>query len=407
MNMVGRKASLLIFGVAAACAGEAAAQAGGAGPAGAAGGGVDRFTLDVRGRVSYEENQTARNDSLLNLRDLEPEDVVYSTGISMSYQLPSARQTALVTATADINRHRRNKQLDGENLAVTALLSRRLSACAVSGNVGYTRRQSEIDELTVVAVTKNVATQRLVGVQATCGAGNIVGSVGGQVSKTTNSANDAGYVDSQVESATASLGYANQTLGTLSVFGQYSTSSYDDITLPGAAVARNFRQTGGGLSYSRRIGSRLNGAASVSYTVLDSDLEGGDSEGWTASASLNYRLSTRSNLNLAYSRGDQASSTIFASSQFTEKLDLSGTYRLSSRIDFRASASAAQNRFRTTQIGVQVTEDKVFKYGAGVSYRIGRDIRLGLDADYTERDANMALFDSEAMRVAVSVSSSF
>lgn len=407
MTKACRPVSLLVIGGVTLCAGAAHAQAAGGGGAPVAGG--DRFSLDVRGRVSYESNVSGGDDTLANLRGLQPEDVIYTTGISMAVQRPSSRQTLFLTATADLNRHEKNKRLDGENIAIQAGATRRFTTCAVTGSGGYSRRQSQPDELTVVAVTKNVAETKTASLQGMCGFGNIVGTVSGQITKTDNNANSAGYVDSRTEGVTGSVGYANQTLGTISVFATYSTSSYDDSSLVGTpSVARNFRQTGGGLSYMRRIGSRLNGTASVSYTTLDSDIAGGDSEGWTASAALNYRLSSRTGLVLNYFRGYQASATLFASSQFTERVDLSGSYRLSSRLSARASVSAARNDFRGSQTNLlQVAEDKVFTAGGGFSYRIGRNITIGVDGGYTERDADLDLFDTHSTRASVSISNRF
>lgn len=410
MTKACRSVSLLVLGAAAFWSGTAHAQAGGAGGAPGAGGagGGDRFTLDVRGRVSYESNVAGGDDRLANLRDLEPEDVIYSTGITMSLQRPSSRQNLFLTAAADINRHDRNKRLDGENISVQAGATRRFTACAITGTAGYTRRQSEPDELTLVTVTKNIAETRTAGLQGMCGSGNFIGSLGGQVSKTNNNADSAGYVDSRTEGVTGSVGYVNQTLGTISLFMQYSTSSYSDLSIVGMPVARDFRQTGGGISYARRIGSRLNGTAAVSYTSLESDIEGGDSSGWTANAALNYRLSSRTGVVLNYFRGYQASATLFASSQFTERLDLSTSYKLSSRLSARANVSAARNDFRNTQPTIlQVTEDKVFTVGGGLSYRIGRNITIGIDGGYTERDADVDLFDSNSTRASVSISNRF
>jgi hypothetical protein len=412
MTKASRSVSLLVLGAAAFCSGTAYAQtgggAGGAGGAPGGGPGADRFTLDVRGRVSYESNVAGGDDALANIRNLQPEDVIYTTGVTMTLQRPSSRQTLFLNAAADINRHDRNKRLDGENITVQAGATRRFTACAITGTAGYSRRQSQPDELTLVTVTKNVAETRTAGLQGMCGSGNFIGSVGGQVSKTNNNADSAGYVDSRTESVTGSVGYANQTLGTISLFVQHSTSSYSDLSIVGMPVARDFRQTGGGISYARRIGSRLNGTAAVSYTSLESDIEGGDSSGWTANAALNYRLSSRTGVVLNYFRGYQASATLFASSQFSERLDLSTSYKLSSRLSARASVSGSRNDFRGAQTQLlQVTEDKVFTFGGGLSYRVGRNITIGIDGGYTERNADVDLFDSNSTRASVSISNRF
>lgn len=403
MSKGSRPVGLVVLGAAALSA--AAAHAQSAGP----GAGSDRFSLEAHGRVSYESNVAGGDEALANLRNLKPSDVIYSTGVKLGLQRPSSRQNLFLTASADLNRHDKNKRLDGEDLSIQGGAMRRFTSCAVTGTAGYTRRQSLPDELTVITVSKNIAETRSAGLQGTCGTGNIVGSVAGQVSKTTNNASSAGYVDSRTEGVTTSIGYVNQTIGTISLFAQYTKSSYDDNSpLLGLPTGRDFRQTGGGVSYSRRVGSRLNGTAAVSYTTLSSDVPGGDSNGFSANAALNYRLSSRTGVALNYSRGYQASATLYASSQFSERLDLSTAYKMSSRLSARASISGARNNFRGSTIALQqVTEDKVYSASAGLSYNIGRNISVGIDGGYTERNADLDLFDSHSTRASLSVSSRF
>lgn len=63
------------------------------------------------------------------------------------------------------------------------------------------------------------------------------------------------------------------------------------------------------------------------------------------------------------------------------------------KLNYQAIASSevnASNRDRT---------DTVFSYGAGVSYRLGRSIRLGMTADHTRRKSGLALRGYQGTRV--------
>lgn len=369
--------------------------------------GTDRFSLAVRGQVTYESNVSGGNDAVAAARDVEPEDVIYTVGTSMQFQLPSSRRTLFLSGSANVNRHANNRNLDGEDYAATAGATTQLGACGGTLIGSYARRQTLTQDI-ALPVASNTAETTSTNVSVTCGRRGIVTGLSAGLSRLNNAAKTLGFVDSETRTAAVTVGYQNQTLGNLSAFLSYSEVSYDETPMTMLGAPRGFEQTGGGLSYSRKIGNRLNGAASLSYVNLRSSGAGTKSNNLAANVSMNYQASPRTMLSVSYALSNNATSTINADFVRTEAVRVSGSYKLNSRINLQAGGSMSRDNYRGgVPIGFQLRKSEQTTIFGGASVRIGRKIVMTLNASHTERDADLGAFDYDSNRVSLGVTGTF
>jgi hypothetical protein len=402
-----RAVGLAAFGVALACFGAARAQVGGTGAA-AVPSGTDRFTLDANAGAAYDSNITGGNTTVATLRRLQPEDITYTLGTTVAFQLPSSRQTFFVNGGADFQRHDRNSILNGDNYRISAGLAERLGICAGTGVVGYARRQSLIQDL-AVAATKNNQSEDTATVGVTCGRRAIFVELDGSYSKVTNDAKQSGFIDSTTEGGSASIGYRSKTLGDISLGGQYSTIQYGADPLLAIMTMPRVRQYGVGLKYSRKIGLRLSGTAGVSYNRIEGGAIRTQADGLSAEASLAYRATGRTQFTLDYSLGNSASPLLNSSYVRSEMLQLTGNYALTRRISFQASASRSRQDYRSTGqiVLLQLQQSTTDQFGASVNVKVGRKASVSLNATHTNRVADISEFNFHDDRIAVALNSRF
>ncbi|HZZ34031.1 MAG TPA: hypothetical protein VFE10_18770 [Phenylobacterium sp.] len=392
------------FGIALACFGVARAQV--TAPGMPSGG--DRFTLDANGGVAYDSNVTGGDAAIAALRGLKPEDVTYTLGTTVAFQLPSSRQTLFVNGGADLQRHESNSILNADNYRISAGLAERLGLCQGVGVVGYSRNQSLIQDL-AVAAAKNNQSDDTASVSVTCGRRAIFVEVDGNYSNITNDARQSGFIDSTTEGGSASIGYRSQTLGDVSLGGQYSSIQYGSDPLLATMMMPNVQQYGVDLKYSRKIGLRLSGTAGVSYNRIEGGMTRTQSDGLGANASLAYRVTSRTQFTLDYSLGNSASPLTNTSYVRTEMLQLTGTYNLTRRVSFQAGASRSSQDYRNTGdiAFLQLTRSTTDQINASVNVKVGRKASVSLNATHTNRVADISEFNYHDDRIAVALSSRF
>ena len=374
-----------------------------AGPASAQATATDRFTGQVGVETTYSSNVAGGGDQVAALRGLQKGDVTYSPTISGVFRLPFGGQSLSVSGSAGLQRHVRNKDLDSENFQISAGGGVPVGPCGLGATASFAHSQTAPVDL-VIAVRKNINESTALGANVSCGVGALVGAVGATYSRSGNNA--AGFLDSDSKAATVSLGYANEALGSLSLTAQYSESGYGSTPAIGLASPSNFREYGGGLNYSRRLGLRLSGTAGISFVQIDSANNANSSV--NANVGLNYRLSQRATLGLNYSHVTQPSRVVGAAFARSQSAQLNGAYQFSTRLSGSLSLSATRDLSRGgVQIPLVVRDNKSFSVNGGVGYRLGRDIDVHLNGTYTERTADLGLYNFSSESVSLSVARAF
>jgi hypothetical protein len=410
MTKVCHAGGALAFGVALICAGGAAAQSMPAPPGAVAG--TERISGNVRGQVIYASNVAGGDTTIANLRGLTPEDITYDLGTTINLRLPAGRQLLFLTASADLQRHARNSVLNAENYSVIGGGTGRVGACTGSAVGNYSRNQTQAQDLTVV-VQKNIASQDGLSASVSCGSGALFASAQGSFTKLTNSATSAGFIGSESGSGSVSVGYQNKSLGNVSLGAQYSKTRYTNDPAIALGAPDGFEQYGVNLTYSRRLGLRLNGTASVNLTSLKTPATilqpASTSNNLGSDIALNYRVSSRLGLSLGYTLSNQASPTVNASFVRVDSLHVSGTYTLNQRVSVHLGGSKSRTEYRGGQpVGfLQARKSDDQEIDAGASLRVGRKISVTLDASHTDRQADLSTFNFSSNQVTLGLTGTF
>jgi putative beta-barrel porin BBP2 len=411
------RASLLAVGIALSSGGAALAQAVTAPPGGPQmSSASDRFSADVYARATYDSNVSGGDTAIASLRRLEPSDVYYSVGTTFAFQLPSSRASLFLMGSADVRRYERNTTLNGEDYQISAGATGRLGFCAATAVASYAQRQSLVEDL-AVAVATNVVELPSARVGVNCAEGRIVQGVSAYVERQINQEKRAGFVDSQTQGGSASVGYRNPVLGQLSLTAIYSKVDYDNPTASSLATlaAPSFQQYGGGLQYTRKFGMRLSGTAEITYSHLESratagslNSQGLDANSLGGNATLAYRLTPRIHLTLNYDLSNQASPILNTNYVRAETLEFSADYVASQRISFHGSVDRVTDDYRGGQVTVlQVRNSDQTTIAGGVGVKVGRKVMLTLDLAHTERNADISQFDFNSNRVTLGVTGTF
>lgn len=403
MNGARLGGGVIALGVAALWAGGAQAQA----QAQAAAPSTDRFMASLTGAVNYDSNIAGGNDQAARIRGISPSDTTYLATATVDTNWPMGSQSAFLRGSATARRHQDNKNLDGEDFLVNGGLSKRFGPCVATGGASYSRQQTPPSEL-VVLIAKNTVEEQTYNLGASCQRGRIVTSVSAQYSEVDGGNASAGFRNSQTTDFTGGVGYLNEVLGTIQLSAQYSKVSYDDAPGFTPAADSGFHQFGGGLNYSRKIGNRLNGRASITYMRVEPGI-GSSFGAWSGDGALNYRFSTRLQFALQYARGVQAAQLAEANSVLTSSVRFSGTYALSRRINLVAGVSQDESKYRGL-IGPSPfvsTNDQLRSAFASASMTLGRSTSISLDVSHYDRESNNALFSSQSDHVGISLTKSF
>lgn len=385
--------------------------------------GLQLFTLDVTGKIEYDNNVARGQTEVAGFKALHKDDVIYEPSVSVDLNKQLGRQEVFLTGLVGYDFYQYNDQLNRDRINLLGGVRARLARCAGTLTAGFSQQQTD-QEYLPLQVTQNVQTTESAGVQLQCGRGRLGEFVSVQYVNTNNDAGDAGIgrqglVNSQTVSASTGLTYQNKLLGVASGFLSYSSSDYGDNNDPLLPTASGFHSYGAGISLERPIGARLKGSAQISYQKSETEgvsVAGSSStfSSFSAQGSLNYRVNSRLNLDLLFVREVQP--TIQQGSNFSvvSNASLNGHYQLSSRLSASAGFSWHNIDYEGLTIPVGsplradvVTSDSGESFYGALTMKVGRKGSLTLDAREETRNTNLTIFNYTDFRVGVTATQSF
>jgi hypothetical protein len=222
------------------------------------------------------------------------------------------------------------------------------------------------------------------------------------------------YTDARTFSGSAGLTYQRPVLGSIRLFGALSQTNYPDrgglIGLRGAGVATGYQTLSGGVSYTRAVGSRLQGTLSVSYTKLNeqgSTLPG--FSGATYSAALSYMASTRLHVSALVSRATAPSNRLNSTFAIDELYSGQVSYDLGPRLTVDSGLSFNHNTYNGVPypLGFDLTDEKIYTVFGDVTFRLNRRLSLALDVHQLKRDANYPGLSYPETRVGLTARATF
>jgi hypothetical protein len=369
-------------------------------------------TVDLIADLIYNSNVAYSDAQLAAARGLTLADEIINPDASFVLARRVGGQTVFVQGDAGYVYHRVNSQLDREKVDVTAGVNARYLRCqeVVSGE--YAARQSDLAE-TQLGVVSNFQQVGTVAGMVTCGRSiGLAPSVSVSQSWRDNSNVLMRQVNSNSFTVSPSLAYQQPALGALSLFATYAKTDYPNQTYPGplGLLTGGYNLYAGGVRYDRRLGGRIEGTVTVSYTSLDQNGPGSQGfSGLTYAADLTYHVSSRLHAHANATRATTPSDRLGANYSVDETYEGDLTYALGPRLTISGTYS---HRIRDYPGGSplivnDLTHEVSDQFTADATYELNRRVRLSLIAGDTERTANFPGLSFSSTTVELETRASF
>ncbi|MEO9213187.1 MAG: hypothetical protein ABI242_08600, partial [Caulobacteraceae bacterium] len=299
-------------------------------------------TLDVIGQILYDSNVSGGNSDLAAAKGLKPADEIFAPSVNLNIVRPVGREVVFLQASAGYDFYRVNSILNRERIDLRGGVSGRVAACNATVTGDYDRFQSNLGDLSRLAV-KNTVDHESIGLDGSCGRPiGLAPTFSVNQNWTANSSLQQSFSNSNSTTASGGLAYRRPTFGSLSVFGQYTTTTYPNrgnlIGFPG--ISSGYTSWAGGLRFERRLGARIQADATLSYTSLSPDIAGtGGFKGLTYSGDITYRASRRLSGNLDFQRGPVPSNRLNSLYSLNQSLGAAVSYEAGPRVTLRLGAS--------------------------------------------------------------------
>jgi hypothetical protein len=259
-----------------------------------------------------------------------------------------------------------------------------------------------------IAVTKNTERDESIGLDGSCGGQvGLVPTLAVSEDWTDNSSAELFTSDYQALNLRTGLAYRAPRFGELSAFFSYDQTDFPnrDLLVGPATIQDGYKVYGAGVRYDHRLGARIEGTLTVSYSDLrpdDATVQG--YAGVTFDADVTMRFSRLLQAKLTLERA--VNPTIWPGITYA----VDNSYALEAdytpgRLKFVAGVSGGSNQYHGADLipNVDISSESLWSVRGSVAYQLNRRIGLELDASHEARDANVAEFSYPDTRVALSL----
>lgn len=379
---------------------------------GAPGGGGKHFGISVSTEVRHDSNFTHTSAANITANGKPTSEQKFSPRLNVDLGLPFGANSLSLSGGIGYNFHRNNKKLDKETIDLKGGLGLNFSPCSPSLSGQISRKQSDLGEIaptagTGIARVTNAQTEWQIGGTLSCGKSfGIKPTVGVTYEEGHNSAVLRQINNRNVMTYMVGINYVHPAIGDIMIFGQQRELRFDNQILPNGQENGN-RTRSYGISFSRSIGARLQGNASVSWTNLNPRQPGvRNFKGLNWSAALSLQATPLLSFNA--SLGKSTSSTLAVASNYNTSTDYSvgASYTLTPLISLQAGYSRKKKAYAgqlgTPTVGVPpLTGDRKEMYNASIGYNFSPKLQFSLDGARESRNANGTFFDYHNNRIAL------
>ena len=373
---------------------------------------LDTPPLTAQFSATYFSNIAGTSAALATSRGIKRDDVLYAPTLLANLVEPMGGVSFFLTGQAGYDIHQRNSILDRERIDLQAGADTYLSVCDTTVMGAWGRHQSDLMDLNI-GTTKNTQQSLSATLSVVCDRmGRIVPSASITQSWADNSAPLYFGQDYHSFLADVGLGYSYEPIGLISIFGDYSQSSYPHriFATGGAPVTDGFRTYAGGLRVTRNIGETLQAGASISETSLTTDNGIGQNfSGITYDFNLNYKPDARWTLNADFGRSANPSYYLNANYAVSERYSGSVGYRFTSRLTAKLGASDTHSKFSGAALipGTNITDQTYWSYYGSVAFNVSPTFSVSLNAGEDQRHADVVGYSYSGAHVGLALSKAF
>jgi hypothetical protein len=363
----------------------------------------------VQATVLHDSNVARSDEATAALRGVTREDTIFSPAVTADVLLPVSRQSIFLRGSVGYDFHDNNTNLDSENLDLSGGMNLRFGPCEGQVAVQAYHGQANLQTVTLTD-SENAMESTRVGADFGCSRGTGLGlAVGAHKNWNKNSNAVVFQNDSETWDGTVGVTYARPALGTLTIFGGYTDTQYPNRILPTSASGYETKSLG--VSFERRISSRLQGIITYGYTMVETDTNIADSdfEGSTYRLDLIYRPTTRLRTEFSAGREVQPASSLGGLYSLNTTFRLTGGYDFGSRIALSAGAEFAQTETDGSfaAIAPVLSDSDSYAVFGALSFLQSERITWTLTTRYEDRDANAPQYTYTRTVVALAASVGF
>lgn len=372
------------------------------GPAAAAGN-RERVTVEPSIAIAYDSNVLRRDaDAVAGSTD----NVRYTPSLNLSYNRQIGRTQIRLAGSAGYDFNSRFRYLNRERLAGSIAVRSPVGApCPVSLSFDHEQAQYELDELDTVA--SSVQTIQNITADASCTRPGLSPSLGTSyriVKNSASSLSDSNYLEGHL-----GLRLNITSLGSVTIYGQVARLARPEFEqATGISDTTQMRRVY--VSLSRAVAPRLQLTGNIGYLqALPQREKVPDFSGFSYRASVRYVFSPQVILNLSAMRDVENSTGISATYMVRRDLRTGLDLNVFHRTSLSFQAVRQLRRFVGNDLGTgsNIGSEASDALTVGITRSIGRRLRLGLNGGLLSRRADVELFDFDATRLGLSLSSRF
>lgn len=362
--------------------------------------------------VHYDSNVAHSSPAQAALRGVRLNDVIVSPTIHLDLNHALSRQVLFLRGTLSYDGYIHNTHLSDTHSDLTGGVNTVFGPCTGIVDTALIRRESDLEGL-ALTTAKNTETLVTTGFTQTCARRVGLGpTIDFRQSWAHNSASLMRTSDYRSSVVTAGLAYQRPSFGVLSVFGQYSSTTYQNRFVPTGLGQREDGQTvaAGGVRYVRRLGAKIEGSVSLSYSSLSGRTPGTRGfSGATYALDVSYRVNGRLRLHSNFERALQPSNALNASYTIDRTIEVNADYALGSRKMLSAGISHSDitSRGAAVQSALDLTNEHLTDYYSTLRIPLGRRIYVAFDVREEDRRANLSAFNYWSTRAGLSVGATF
>lgn len=363
----------------------------------------------VQATVIHDSNVARSDAATAAIRGIQREDTIFSPAVTADVLLPLSRQSLFLRGSAGYDFHDKNTQLDSENLDLEGGINLRFGPCEGQLAAAFHHGQANVQTVTLVE-SENAIETSTIGGTVGCTRGTGLGVTAAAHKTWSENGNAVVFQnDSETWDATVGVTYSRPALGTFTVYAGYSDTDYPNRILPTASGG--YESTTLGVSFERRISSRLQGVISYGYTTVETDslVPESDFEGSTWNVALTYRPTERMRAEISMGRAVTPANSIGGLYSISTSYRIAGDYDLGSRIAVSLGAEFVDDETDGSFASVfpVLTDSQSYAVFGGITFAQSERIRWSLNARYEDRDANAPQYTYDRTVVALAAGVAF
>jgi hypothetical protein len=362
--------------------------------------------------IDYDSNIARSSREAAAARGLSLADELATPSVDFLVARQLGREILFLKGNASYLFHYHDKILDRENIDATAGINAHVARCQEVATGTESIQQSDLTDQTK-QVVKNVINAPSVELDVDCGrAIGFAPTLSLTESWRDNSAALYKQNNSNTRGANAGISYHAPVLGSITAFGSYAQTDFtNSLILVGATPELySYVLYSGGVTYTRRLGARLQGSATLSYTVLDPNSSASRGfQGVTYDVTGSYQLGSKILISAVGSRATAPSSQIGGNYTVNEIYEVDFLYKTGGRISLTLTGRRKSSDYNLASGPSQlfVTRSTTNSALASAAYALNGRIALTLTVSDDEHSANAVGASYSSTRVALGASATF